>query len=79
MLLAQEIRAELVGEITMTRIVMPSGIFDAVTPDSEPSFEKAVVANAKNIFGEERYYIDCKRRIGAKGEKKNIPPYLEVK
>lgn len=57
----------------MSRIVTPSGVFDAVNPDSEKTFEEAVVANAKFIFGEGRYYLDCKRRIGAKGKKFNIP------
>lgn len=57
----------------MTRIVTTSGIFDAVTPESEKGFEEAVVANAQHIFGEGRYYLDCKRRIGPKGKKSNIP------
>lgn len=57
----------------MTRVVTPAGVFDAVTPDNERSFEEAVVANAKFIFGEGRYYLDCKRLIGAKGKKYNIP------
>jgi len=53
--------------------VAPSGIFDWVAPDDEPSFEESIKANAKLIFGEGRYYLDCKRRIGAKGKKFNIP------
>ncbi len=57
----------------MTRIVTPSGIFEWVTPDSEDSFEQAIKANAKLIFGEGRFYLDCKRRIGTKGKKVNIP------
>lgn len=57
----------------MTRIVTPAGIFDAVPPDSEKSLEEAVVANAKFIFGEGRYYLDCKRLIGVRGKKYNIP------
>lgn len=57
----------------MTRLVTPAGVFDAVTPDNERSFEEAVVANAKLIFGEGRYYLDCKRLIGTKGKKSSIP------
>lgn len=54
------------------RIVTKGGIFNWVAPDSEQSFEEAIVANVNLIFGEERYYIDCKRRIG-RGKKFNIP------
>ncbi|MFH1486518.1 MAG: hypothetical protein ABIH46_10635 [Chloroflexota bacterium] len=57
----------------MSRIVTPSGSFDAVIPESEKSFEEAIVANAKSIFGEGRYYLDCKRRIGTRSKKINIP------
>jgi len=57
----------------MARLVTPAGIFDSIPPDSEKSFEEAVVANAKSIFGEGRHYLDCKRLIGAKGKKYNIP------
>jgi len=57
------------------RIVTPSGIFDWVAPNDEPSLEESIKANAKLIFGEGRYYLDCKRRMGAKGKEKrfNIP------
>jgi len=54
------------------RIVTKSGIFNWVAPDSEPSFEEEIIANVDLIFGEERYYIDCKRRIG-RGKRSNIP------
>jgi len=54
------------------RIVTTSGVFDWIPPDSEDDFEQAIKANARLIFGEGRYYIDCKRRIG-KGKKSNIP------
>lgn len=57
----------------MTRIVTQSGIFNTVTPITEKVFEEAVTANAEFIFGEGRYYLDCKRRIGAKGKRLNIP------
>jgi len=54
------------------RIVTPSGIFDWTIPDSEHTFEEAIKANIRFVFGEGRYYLDCKRRIG-KGKKFNIP------
>ncbi len=57
----------------MTLIVTPDNIFEKVVPDDEESFEEAIKANAKLIFGEGRYYLDCKRRIGVKGRKINIP------
>lgn len=57
----------------MTRVVTPAGVFNAITPDSERAFEEAIVAHGKYIFGDGRYYLDCKRRIGAKGKKSNIP------
>ena len=57
----------------MTRIVTPDNIFELVTPESENSFEEAIKANSSLIFGEDRHYLDCKRRIGAKGKKTNIP------
>ncbi len=56
----------------MTHIVTPDGVFEAVSPDSEKAFEEKIIANAPLIFGEGRYYLDCKRRIGAKGKKFNI-------
>ncbi len=57
----------------MTRIITPDNIFEWITPDSEESFEQAVKVNAKQIFGKGRYYLDCKRRIGARGKKVNVP------
>lgn len=54
------------------RIVTKSGIFNWVAPDSEQSFEETMIANVNLIFGEGRYYIDCKRRIG-RGKRSNIP------
>ena len=57
----------------MTRIVTPNKVYDSLTPDSEGSFEQAIKENANFIFGQDRYYLDCKRKIGAKGKKTNIP------
>jgi len=57
----------------MARIVTPNGSFESFSPESEKEFEDAVVENSNHIFGAGRYYVDCKRRIGAKGGKFNIP------
>jgi hypothetical protein len=57
----------------MARLVLPNGVLETATPDSEKSFEETVVAHATHIFGEGRYYLDCKRRMGAPGKKFNIP------
>ena len=54
------------------RVVTPKGVFNTITPDSEHSFEQSIKGNINHIFGEGRYYIDCKRRIG-KGKRFNIP------
>lgn len=54
------------------RLVTPTGVFDWVAPDSESDFEKTIKSNADLIFDENRYYIDCKRRI-SRGKKSSIP------
>lgn len=56
----------------MTRIVVAGETFDPVPPESEKHFEKTIQANATLIFGQRRYYLDCKRVIGTKGRKTNI-------
>lgn len=57
----------------MSIIITPDALFEKIAPDSEETFENAVKANAKVVFGEGRHYLDCKRRIGAKGKKVSIP------
>jgi hypothetical protein len=54
------------------RLITPTGLYDWVPPDSEASFESAIKANSLMIFGDNRYYIDCKRRIN-RGKKFSIP------
>ncbi len=54
------------------RIVTQTGVFDWVPTDNEGDFEKAIKANATLIFGEKRYYLDCKRRI-SRGKRSSIP------
>ena len=57
----------------MSVIVTPTAIYEKIAPDNEEMFEDAVKTNAKLVFGEGRYYLDCKRRIGAKGKRVSIP------
>lgn len=57
----------------MGRLVTPNGIFELFSFETETPFEKAVIDQAKEIFGENRIYLDCKRRIGNKDGKKSIP------
>jgi hypothetical protein len=54
------------------RVVTAKGIFDKIAPDSEANFEESIKSNLIHIFGDNRYYIDCKRRIG-RGNKFSIP------
>lgn len=54
------------------KIVTSEGNYNSVIPDNENEFEKDIIANVSEIFGEDRYYIDCKRKIG-KGKRTNIP------
>jgi len=39
----------------------------------EEELEKAIIESQKIFFGERRYYIDIKKKIGAKGKTNNIP------
>lgn len=55
------------------RIVTSVGVFDSVIPDDEKSFEANITLNSTSIFGSNRYYLDCKRKLGGKGKKANIP------
>ena len=57
----------------MSKLVTPDGLFRLFWHDTEKDFEQAVVCQAPEIFGPRRIYVDCKRRIGAKGGKRNIP------
>ena len=39
----------------------------------ESELEEAILEVSKALFGENRIYLDKKKKIGAKGKKKNIP------
>lgn len=57
----------------MSHLVTPYGSFNLIQYDTEQEFERAIVAHVKDIFGEQRIYLDCKRRIGAKDGKQSVP------
>jgi hypothetical protein len=57
----------------MSLLVTPSGKFHLRQFELEKDFEVAVVSQVERIFGDHRIYVDCKRRIGAKGGKKSVP------
>lgn len=57
----------------MTKLVTPWGWVSRVEFDSEKEFESAVVRLAEDLFGPRRIYLDCKRRIGPKDGRQNIP------
>ena len=54
------------------QLVTPYGTFKLIQHETEHDFERAVVSTSTN-FGERRIYLDCKRRIGAKGGKAERP------
>ncbi len=57
----------------MSQLVTPNGIFKLIEHDNEHDFERAVVSHAREIFGERRIFLDCKRRIGGKEGKQSVP------
>ncbi len=48
----------------MAKIIFNKKEYTLLDFDSEAEFEKVVIENEKNLFGEESVYIDVKRRIG---------------
>ncbi len=57
----------------MSRLVHAGATWDLTAPEKEAEFEKAIVDHSDAIFGPNRIYIDCKRRIGKSAGIKNIP------
>jgi hypothetical protein len=57
----------------MSQLVTPYGTFKLIQYETEHDFERAVVSHVRDIFGERRIYLDCKRRIGAKEGKQSVP------
>ena len=50
-----------------------SGKFKATGYNSEADLEAAILLVASDLFGPNRYYLDVKKKIGAKGGIRNIP------
>ena len=50
-----------------------AGKFDEEPFDVESELEEAILSVSPTLFGKSRIYIDAKRRIGAKGQVRNIP------
>ena len=57
----------------MSQLVTPYGTFKLIQYETEHDFERAIVSHVRDIFGERRIYLDCKRRIGAKEGKQSVP------
>jgi hypothetical protein len=57
----------------MSQLVTPYGTFKLIQYETEHDFERALVLHVRDIFGERRIYLDCKRRIGAKEGKQSVP------
>src|SRR5215831_13802135 len=57
----------------MSQLITPYGTFKLTSYEIEHDFERAVCSHVKDIFGERRIYLDCKRRIGGKDGKQSVP------
>jgi len=51
----------------------PNKIYDNEPFELEEDLESVILEVREDLFGEERIYLDIKRKIGAKGKIKNIP------
>lgn len=57
----------------MTVIWSPTGSFRRVEYESESDLEAAILRVKDRLFGPGRFYLDVKKRIGAKGSIQNVP------
>lgn len=57
----------------MSTIFQAGQVFEKINFNREANFEKAIQEVAPALFGKNRIYLDIKKKIGAKGKKKNIP------
>ncbi len=51
----------------------PNKIYESEPFESEPELESAILEAREDFFGDERIYLDIKKKIGSKGKTKNIP------
>jgi len=49
------------------------GLYRRVEYENEADLEDAIIEVQKDLFGANRYYLDVKKKIGAKGSIQNIP------
>jgi hypothetical protein len=57
----------------MSLIWTRSGSYHRVEYESEADFEAAILKVQAELFGSNRFYLDVKKKIGAKGGLRNIP------
>lgn len=57
----------------MTVIWSPGGSFRRVEYENEADLEAAILLVQGRLFGQGRFYLDVKKRIGAKGAVQNVP------
>lgn len=57
----------------MSQLVTPYGTFNLIQYETEQEFERAIVAHSKDLFGDRRIYLDCKRRIGGENGRQSVP------
>jgi len=60
-------------EVTMSIIWQDDDIFKKVPYRSESEIESAILKVQKALFGNNRFYLDIKKKIGKKGKQRNIP------
>jgi len=51
----------------------PAGMYRRIDYESEADFESAIIQVQHQLFGRNRFYLDIKRKIGAKGAVQNVP------
>ena len=52
---------------------MPNKIYENEPFELEDDLESAILEVQTDLFGDERIYLDIKKKIGLKGKTKNIP------
>jgi hypothetical protein len=57
----------------MTVIWSPKGVFRRVEYENESDLEAAILQVQDRLFGQNRFYLDVKKRIGTKGSVQNVP------
>src|ERR1700745_615553 len=58
---------------SMPVIWNPAGMYRRIDYESEADLESAIIQVQHQLFGRNRFYLDIKRKIGAKGAVQNVP------